>query len=430
MVVIVVKPKYKHSQDEVYTGLEMVGANALLDQLKLVAHKPKYVVAFIGTFINDIAAARAIPDFVQRANMNEAQRKLLCLRLVPEKNSLEVADGEAALDNLKSYIEGAYKNKSVQKSRLSEAGFGDYKKVMKFNWDKVKSMFLKGKEFLVKYETELTADGNMLAAFILIFNGVADSIIAEVDAYLAEREAVRLLRQDKIVATNNVVDRGMEICKDGKTVFKRNPAKKNLYIWKKVMEIVTPPGAAGLRGTVKADGTFLPIGGAVIEMQQAGSPVVVFETNEIGSYYSGHLPVGQYSYKLSKAGFVIIETSVEIKTGVTSYKHFVMSAGSGTVLVVEGGMDVNVINNIPIPEWANDDTTVRIDAFIAQMQFFAADTADGGITGTGALYGNVGFPLIMKWSELKAQLGLSAEHPFYNVRNVGAVAGEWKVTFG
>lgn len=430
MPVVLVKPKYKHSQDEVYTGLEMVGASLLLDQIKFGEHKPKYVVPFITDYMSAIAAARAIPDFVQRANMNEAQRVLLCLRLVPEKNSMEVADGEKALDDLKSYIEGAFKNKALQKARLSEAGFGDYKKVKQFNWEKVKSVFLKGKAFLVKYETELTADGNMLAAFILIFNGVADSIIAELDAYLAEREAVRLITQEKVVATNNVFDRGMEICKDGKTVFKRNPAKRNLYIWKRVMEIVTPPGAAGLRGTVKTEGTFLPMEGVVIEMQQAGSPVVVFETNSLGSYYSGHLPVGQYSLKLSKAGYVIIETSIEIKTGVTSHKHFVMSAGSGTVVVVEGGMDVNVINNIPIPEWANDDTTVRIDAFIAQMQLFASDTVDGGITGTGALYGNVGFPLIMKWSQLKAQLGLSAEHPFFNVKNVGAVAGEWKVTFG
>jgi len=423
------RPNYNDPQDELYTGEQMTITNFENNLVEFTDYKPKYNAAYVVSLKAELAAARAIPDLVQRVNDNEGLRVQLMRRLKAEEGSMVVAEGEKNLGKLRSYITTAYTDKLLRKARLSESGLDEYELVMRYNWEKVVTVLESGKEFIVKYETDLLAGDNMPPGFKLVFDTMADSITVDVNAYLIEREQLKVVTQSKIVANNNLHTRNNEIRRDGQEIFKRNPAMKALFVWESIMDIVTPPGAAGLRGSVRVSGSNYAVVGAMIEMQTAEGTPVTFVTDADGNYYSGHLPVGVYSFKLTKEGFATIETEVEIKLGTTSYKHWLMSAGTGTVVVLEGGLAMNEIANQPIPGGVNDDTFVTLEGLAAQMKYYAGDSADGEQTGSGALYANIGVPITMKWSQIIAQIGLDGVHSFFNVKNVGAMSGAWRVTF-
>lgn len=426
----VMDAKYNCSQDELYVAILLVLMSFEEELAKFTGAKPKYTAAYAGTYRLEIAAARAIPDVTQRSANNEVRREELVVRVKNEDSSTtEIAEVEEKLGLFRLYIVDVWKNKVMQRARLSEAGFDMYDKVMRYNWEKLVEVMEKGKDFLLNHEAEMLLDGVMPVTFKADFDAMADSIISAVTFYLNENQNIVQVTQAKIMANNAIYVKGMEICKVGQELFKRDPAKKTQFIWQDVLNIVTPPGAAGLRGTVKVSGSNYAVVGATIEMQTEGGTPVTFVTDAEGMYYSGNLPVGWYTFKLSKDGFATIETEVEIKTGVTSYKHWLMNAGGGTIVVVEGALGLNQIANVALAAGVNDDTTVTLEALGTQMKYYAADAVNGEQTGSGALYANMGVPVTMKWNQVVAQIGLDGVHGFFNVKNVGSASGSWRVTF-
>jgi len=193
------------------------------------------------------------------------------------------------------------------------------------------------------------------------------------------------------------------------------------------MDIVTPPGAAGLRGTVKVSGSNLPIVGALIEMQTAGGVPLSFATDADGNFYSGNLPVGVYSFKLTKDDFATIETVVEIKTGTTSYKHLMMSAGGGTVYEAEGTLGAGMLANVAVEGLDNDDATVELEALGGTMNYFASFMAGGGNAMGGVITVNSNMPVAMKVNVLRANLGMNGMNKYLNVREMSGMGGSWKV---
>lgn len=407
----------------------MVKNSLIAEMVVFTLHKPKYTPAFATALNAAIIAADAIPDETQRNADNEAKRYELMRILKASPDDLEPALGELLLGKLKNYIEGAFADKGYRKIMLKDAGFNDYDKAMRLNWETVRELFNKGKEFITEKLTELTDNDNMPAAFQTEFTNFANLVIGEVDSYLSTRENIRLITQSKIVANNAIYETIREICSDGQTLFSRNPAKRALFTWSSVLAVVTPPGAAGLRGSVKIKGSNLPVSGAIIEMQSAEGTPLSFASDADGNYYSGNLAVGLYSFKVTKTGYATIETKVEIRSGTTSYKHWKLTAGSGRVVIIEGGQGVNEIDNIVLPAGANDDTLVTMEGLAGQMQYFASDSPEGDITGTDSYFVNSGEPLELKWSVVVAHIGFGGVHSYFNVKNTGAAGARWRVTF-
>lgn len=421
---------YKCTQDELITGLYEVRDHLVTEIVTFSGKKAMYDMAFVDAFTAAIKAADDAPNEKQRTADNEILRNKLEKYFIAEPNTLERAPMEEKLGDLRGYIRSAWTDPVDRKVRTDEAGFDVMDKVMNQNWDVVQGLMNTSKEFIATHETALLMGGlNMPASFKTDFDTLANLIIADVGLYIATKALIPTMTQEKIRLCNIAFGIGMEICKDGQEYFKQNPAKKSLFTWVDIMNNVTSPGAAGLRGTVKMGGSNFALAGVVIELQKGGGTPVTFATNTEGRFYSGNLATGVYSAKLMKGGFATVEAEVEIKTGVTSYKHWLMSAGGGTVTVVQGVFDVNGVANVAIPVGANDDTWVMAEGLGTDVQNYAADSASGEQTGTGALYANNGVLLIMKWSEVVAQIGLNVEHPFYNVRNVGVSSGGWRVTF-
>ena len=419
---------YKCMQDELITGLYVVRNNLVTEIVTFSGKKAMYDAAFVAAFTAAIKAADDAPDEHQRRAENDILKNKLSLYFIAEQNALVRAPMEEKLGDLRTYIRTAWPNDVDRKIRMMEAGYDVLEKVMDGNWDVVQGMMNTTKEFINTHETALLMGGaNMPATFKAGFDALADLIIADAVLYVTTKTQIPTMTQEKIRLCNIAFAMGMEICKDGQEYFKQNPAKRNTFTWVNIMEAVTPPGAAGLRGSVKESGSNYPIEAAMIEMQTATGTPIMFETDVDGKYYSGSLPAGDYSFKLSKAGFATIESEVEIKTGVTSYKHWLMSVGGGEEIELEGLFDAGAIRNIDFGDVDVEDASIRLDAVGTTVSYFASSSPTGGQTGPVVTV-NSGVPVLMKLSVFIAMIGLNGVNSFLNAQNIGSGSGGWKVT--
>ena len=422
------KPNYGCSQDELYTGEGLCIKSYEAEQAKFADEKPKYTVPYAAALKAELNAARAIPDMTQRLSANTGKRIVLMRKLKAPEESMEPAEGEKNFDRLRSYINTAYSgDKALRKARLSEAGFDEYELVMECNWEKVESFLSKTNDFVNFYEADLLANDNMPPTFKAAYNTLATGLLEDVGVFLDEQENIEQITQQKIVANNALHKKMNELRADGQNIFKRDVAKKAQFVWTSILEEVTPPGAAGLRGTVKDSVLFVPVVGALIEMQLPETPAVSFVTDENGVFYSGNLTVGTYSFKLSKSGYVTLEMEVVIKTGTTSFKHLMMSTGGGEEIEQEGEFDAGVINNIDFGDVDADDASIRLEAVGTTVSYFASSSPTGGQTGPVVTV-NSGVPVLMKLSVFVAMIGLGGVNGFLNAQNIGSGSGGWKVT--
>jgi hypothetical protein len=413
------EPIYRCAQDEFYLAAFLM-LNSLEDDLEyFVLHKPKYTIEFVDALRQELINSELMPDNEQRTEPVKRLRNALVLK----------TDGVCTqkLQALKSYIHEAYPNPVDAQSAIEEAGFNKYIQATHYDWEALRNIFTTANTFITDNSALLQANNNMPPTFPGSFQTLKDEIHAEINIYTNRKENTKQGTHDKNVVNNAIYRKLMQIGEDGQVVWINDETRAQQYIWYRILEVVTPPGAAGLRGTVKDQGDFLPVIGAQIIMQKQGSPPVTFITNQTGRYDSGNLPIGIYSIKINSPGFSEIESQIEIKLGVISYKHWLMIPGNAEVQ--EGGAAQNEIKNVTIPPGVNDDTTIKVEAFGSQMQIYASATINGEITGTGALYVNIGAPLVIKWNQLIAQIGLDAANSFLNIKNVGASSGAWKITF-
>jgi len=186
-----------------------------------------------------------------------------------------------------------------------------------------------------------------------------------------------------------------------------------------------------VRGTVKDVGD-VPLIGVQFRVLVAGTETEVKKVySEVkGVYRAAKLPVGIFDLEWSFAGYnTVKEVNVKLTAGKDLRRNIVMVASVVTEIVVEGIFGINEVVNIVLPVGVNDDTLAEMEVFDTQAAFFASNSANGDVTGTGTLYANDGVPVPMKWNQIVAQIGLNGAHSFFNVKNVGGGSGSWRVKF-
>jgi len=185
-----------------------------------------------------------------------------------------------------------------------------------------------------------------------------------------------------------------------------------------------------VRGTVKTVDD-VPLVGVMFRIMQTGTETEVARVFTLvkGVFSANNLPSGDFDLEWSFAGYdTVKQVGVHLSPGKEVKRSVVMEV-MDNIVVEEGGVAVNEIDNVPIPAGINDDSIIKVEAFGSQMRIFASDTVNGDITGTGAMYVNLGTPLEMKWDLLVAQIGLNVANSFLNIKNVGGSSGAWKVMF-
>lgn len=309
------KPNYNCSQDVLYAACELVITSLNEELVSFTALKPKYNAAFVTALRAELLAARNIPALSQRQSEQEIARINLLAKLTLCLDKLNA---------LRLYIRDAYTVSAIREVRMMEAGFGDYEKAADANWEKLEAIMNNAKVFIGLHEAELLAGDNMPAGFKADFDALAATVNPEVVTMQNMRENNKQGTSEKILANNNLYTKVMAVCEDGTYIFRNDAAKASQFVWSSVSEIITPPGAAGLRGEIKDELTSEVIVGASVNVKRADSPMVTVVTDVDGKYLFGSLPAGNYEGKITIEGYQAVGFTVTISTGVVSTKNFVL----------------------------------------------------------------------------------------------------------
>lgn len=304
------------SMDALYEGCEQLSINMEEELAALGLFKAKYTSLFVENFRDRIAAAREIPDEEQRSTTHELQR--LDLVYITD-NSIRTA-----LSSLRLYIRDAFADEAVRNVMLEDAGYREYATALNYNWDKLRTLMQKALAFVTLHEAALMANDNMPAGFKANLTLLRNTIDEKIPVFLNEKENTTLGTQLKIEASNEIYKMAIKICEDGQHVFDSNPAKRRQFVWESIMELVTPPGRAGLKFDVKANGTNAPIAGATVIIQTPDKEPEQVVTDAAGKGVFDNLAVGSYTGSVAKEGFEPLSVTFTITTGTTSFKHWLM----------------------------------------------------------------------------------------------------------
>ncbi len=307
---------FKSSFDALYEGCDQLAINLLEELTAMGAFKAKYTAPAVAAFQAEVQAARLLPDEEQRAEAHELMR--IELTSYTDKNI------RPNLSALKLYIRDAYDDPEVRAVKLTAAGYNDWEKALKYNWELLRTVMQKADTFIGANLTDLLANDNMPAMFPPKITDGKTFVNDKVPVFLNARENAPQGTQEKIVQSNKLYEIAISICEDGQHVFESNPAKQKQFVWDAIMEIVTPAGKAGLRFDVKDSETSEPIKSVVAKIKKEGNPPISVTTDDNGKGVFDNLPAGDYAGTVELLGYVTLNVSVTINTGVTSFKHWLM----------------------------------------------------------------------------------------------------------
>lgn len=302
--------KYHCTQDALYEGADLL-AESLEEELGQFGFKAKYTQQFVDDLRDEIEAARNLPDEEARTAESGVKRVALV--------NFTDTTVKQNVNALRLYIRDAVTNPETRRIRMAEAGFNDYEEAMHYNWEKLKGMMNSGNNFITAHSAELLANNNMPASFPATFTAIKQQVDTDVIAMLNTRENTKAGTQDKIAANNTLHDHCIDICEDGQHVFVNDEARRSQFVWDSIQQIITPPGVAGVRITIKEEGTNFPLQGVTITIQQPGGTPLEQTTDANGKAAFIGLEAGAYNGTIVKPGYETKAKSGEIKTGVISF---------------------------------------------------------------------------------------------------------------
>ena len=153
-------------------------------------------------------------------------------------------------NDLKGYIRDGWPNENPT-PRYEAAGLVEYNNIGKNNWENVKGMNDNMIEFIADNTAELTTPGGMPATFATKVDDDSTAFKDMYNPYLSSRETGTATAA-KLKANNNLYDAVADFQKDGvEMVYRRDEAKQRRYMFSVLKDIVSPPGSASLKVTVK-----------------------------------------------------------------------------------------------------------------------------------------------------------------------------------
>lgn len=232
------KAQYNCGQEEFY-AVALLGWNSYLENTPdFTNHLTTYTTAYGNAQKTAVTAASDMPDAQQRDEVSESLRV-----------QLEVA-AEACLiqwKNLESYILHSFPE-NLHKAKLEGAGSTHYEAAAGNDWEEVEALMKSGKQFITANNAALTA-GGMPTAFPATFNTVKTNFETVYSAFEDAQQDNEELRDQKINANNSVFESLMQMFDDGQKIYRTNPAKRERFTFTKILELVSGPGLAGVKGT-------------------------------------------------------------------------------------------------------------------------------------------------------------------------------------
>lgn len=302
------KPKFNCPQAVFVVVVETI-LNSMEEFLSLFTDfRPRYILAWITDRRTELVAADALPD--------EAARRAASGLIRVDLLALNIRCC-AAWRKLASAIRGAYAA-TVVDIQLNAAGYERYEDAAGKKWPETKAMMKSGKTFLTANLATLTANGNMDPAFATVFGDLVTAFNAKLTEYEASKEAIPVAKDAKTDAFNDVYDKIRPMMDDGQEIFVDNESVRTQFVFSNVVDRVSGPGLAGMRGTIFSDANLYPIVGAFVEYWLDATPNIRYSaTTDADGKYLINSPSGDYKIQVKATGYVdspIKDIRVEVGT--------------------------------------------------------------------------------------------------------------------
>lgn len=300
--------EYNTAEQDLYTGIEMVWTSYAEYLTDFEAWKTTYSSTNGTDALAALEAAKDLPS--------EALRDELHTTLQKELGPLS-DDCLIIWKQLESYIRDSFPP-LVYQDKLNAAGYVYYSGASAKNWEDVQGLMNDGELFIAANTAELTT-GGMPGTFAADFTTAKDAFDAKHAEFLQAEETAKVQRDEKIDANNAIYRTAMDMCEDGKKIFRQEPAKRDQFTWTTVQVLIKGSQSShSVKGTVIDNDTELPIEGAkVAVLDKDGTPIEGKEaiTESDGTYKIIGLKNGQYKLDVQADGYDPSETEFEIDGG-------------------------------------------------------------------------------------------------------------------
>lgn len=296
--------KYKCTQQELYSIANTVYDNLENNLSDFAAYKAKYIAAFV----------TALRDAVTDAQGGASDKNITSKHVDLEIDLEPLADKCCKnFQLLKGYIEEAF-DKAHWDNQFNAAGQARYSQAQGYNWEYVMGLNSDMILYISENTTALTTNGYMPAGFA----GQVSTDSVNFNGKYADFKALRQTSTDtadRLNANNAIYDDLMKVCSDGQRIFADVDEKKKLFVFAVVKSLVSPPGSAGLKITLRKKVENTPIVGAVVKIQAEGGIALSGVSDEAGVVTFDNIDPGDYTGTVKIDDVVAAEFEKEVNTG-------------------------------------------------------------------------------------------------------------------
>ncbi len=307
---------YDCTMAELYSISETIIDNLEGNLAPFTAYKAKYSA----DFIEQLRLARSEAMGFSDEEARNATFKNLRIELIPL--------GKTCCRNyqmLKGYIKDSF-TEDQYSTAFDAAGQTVYEAAVNKNWESVVTLNTEQTAFIhlnaVKLATNIDGSTNMPNTF-------EAKVTADETAFNAKYAAMKVARQTgvntatKLNANNGLYDAISAIDEDAKLVFD-DAAHLKLFTFSVVKAIVSPPGSASYKVTVKKHSDDSVLEGATVVIKSTHGVPLSGVTNGEGVVSFMALDPAGYSVTITKAGFVQEQFNKEVNTGTSARSEVFM----------------------------------------------------------------------------------------------------------
>ncbi len=220
---------YNSTQLELYAVLRIGLASYRENIADFTGFKAKYDATFGNDFETEINAAAALPSFQARDEASETANILL---------SKKATECGSKWQDLKRYIADVDDWADLQKPKLEAAGSTLYDQATHGNWEVMNGLMETANNFITNNTAELSADGNMPAAFPAQFDTLKQDYEALYDNFTDKTQDQEEETDEKIIENNRLFRKLMDMFLDGQAIYRSNPVLKERFTFDQVLKIV------------------------------------------------------------------------------------------------------------------------------------------------------------------------------------------------
>ena len=294
---------YNCTQAELYAvcalGWESFGQNIE----KFSSMKPKYTDAFLAERKAELEQVMLMHNHFQRSSVHESMR--IELKQMAEK-------GLGMWKVLQSHIREAFPGEN-RKAKMRGAGQDFFDAAYAFKWEACQNLLLSGNTFIREHSVDLLAKNNMDPAFPEAFAAQLQAFNTLYLKYLDTVKQGELNTRSKTEANNKLYNELRSMFADARILFKGNDAMLKLFSFSAMLNQISGPGTAGLKGFIA--GLPEPVDvhpGLELKLLESGKTAQI---GEDGAYRFSQVAAGNYTLQVKADGFQTLSLPVTVNTG-------------------------------------------------------------------------------------------------------------------